>query len=94
MPHADQPSHPAASPGDPESVHRVYLTTDIRPAMRTATASQLRNALAGITRHLCHHLTGPPGIIPSPDAGTGQPGPGLPGPDPAPAPTSSSTTTP
>ena len=52
MPHADQPSHSAASPGDPGSVHSTYLTTDIRPTIRTATASQLRDAITGITRPL------------------------------------------
>ncbi len=71
MPHPDQgPSFADDVSADPESVYRVYLTTDVRPAIRAATADQMRGILAAIARHLCHHLTDPIGGIPplSPDS--------------------------
>lgn len=62
MPQPDQPSHPTSDPAHPAAVHQVYLTTNIRSAIRVATAKQLRAALAEIARHLCYHLGDPPGL--------------------------------
>lgn len=42
---------------DPESVHRVYLTTDVRPAIHAATHQQLRDIMHRISDHLCQHLS-------------------------------------
>jgi len=71
MTHPDHgPSFADDFSADSESVYRVYLTTDVRPAIRAATADQMRGILAAIARHLCHHLTDPIGGIPplSPDS--------------------------
>lgn len=42
---------------DPESVHRAYLSADIRPAIRAATCEQMRDILHHINEHLCHQLS-------------------------------------
>jgi len=75
MPHSDQPPHAADGPGtgDPESVYHLYLTTDVRPAIRAASPAQMRGILRDIGAHLCHCLRRDAGGIPGLSPGRRQP---------------------
>ena len=50
--------HPEPQPEDPESVYATFLTTDIRPLIRSARPAALLAAHDAVARHLRRYVTG------------------------------------